>query len=862
MVNKYVLEKFGVTTERLRQIFEKTVMEKPGETADKETQEAWERWQKDNATRERFETEFRDIINEGVAWGIKNYQFYAAVDLAWDTPAVSKVMLPLLMYAQNKITLSACASELKTLNRAGLLSVDKDGKPTGVDMPKFVETSINMVRSYVTRRHAAQSVKYSNLYPYYKYESRSTGMAGKLKADVMSQEAEIQVDGFGHRHHDSQVMRDALLYGHSVDFVCSPWEIHKMYEFEPTGAEFTPSTGNLKDAKVRDVIFKEGMSWTNPHPTRLLIDFAYPIAAINDDVGPSYIGYWDVVRYGSVSSNPAYFNKDSISYGAGAGGIYSAFLNNSAYFNTYYTTISAPPTPVQDSSINPSPGSSTLDPAGTNDRKANIGVYNGEMAQMSMFKTELFRKLIPANHGIGNYPFEVWIRFVIAGDNTVIFAEPMPSTPAAVCSINESDSRQLSASFAHDVIWAQDMMSNLVSQMLLAVQAELLQILGINTDLVDKEDFNRIKERLSGKNFSIDGPIVIPFSLNELAQQMDLKMDALFKIGETRQGQSVEVIFRAMSQLLALLERLTAMSPAEQGQPAPREISATEVTEMAGTTQNVYSFISDGIDEFRAAKKRIIYESTVCRKEGRVQVPIINRYSKKTIEKAGFKVGDEESGSRNEGVNVIGDKMNLSHDFIFTTRDGAERPVNTQAANTLVQLMQVVLQTPPILQALGREKTYDIFNEIFRLSGTGIDLNLELQEGDEAGFQDEQIAAMQEGLKQLQQMLQELAAATEGNAKGLAEQEQVNERQEEILKGVMDVANVVKRAATDVDQLQAKLKKLEDKQVAAISYRDAPEQIRRQQETAAGFTPPASPTYLEEEMAKAPGATTSVVAQV
>ena len=838
------------------------MVQKPGETANKEEKEAFEHWEKDNATRERFETEFRDIINEGVAWGIKNYQFYAAVDLAWDTPAVSKVMLPLLMYAQSKITLSACASELKTLNKAGLITSDKEGKPTGVDMPKFVETSINMVRSYVTRRHAAQSVKYSNLYPYYKYESRSTGLAGKLKADVMSQEAEIQVDGFGHRHHDSQVMRDAFLYGHSVDFVCSPWEVHKAYEPVPSSAEFTSSTGDLKDLKVREVILKEGMSWTNPHPTRLLIDFAHPIAAINDDVNPRYIGYWDVVRYGTVSNDPAYFNKDSISYGIGAGGIYSAFLNNSSYFQTYYTTISAPPTPVQDSSINPSPGSSALDPAGTNDRKANIGVYNGEMEQMSMFKTELFRKLIPANHGIGSYPFEVWIRFVIAGDNTVIFAEPMPSTPAAVCAINESDSRQLSASFAHDVIWAQDMMSNLVSQMLLAVQAELLQILGINTDLVDKADIEKMVQRLSGKNFSIEGPIVIPFSLKELAQEMDLKMDALFKIGETRQGQSVEVIFRAMSQLMALLERLTAMSPAEQGQPAPREISATEVTEMAGTTTNVYAFISDGIDEYRAAKKRIIYESTICRKEGRVQVPIINRYSKKTIEKAGFTVGEAEEGSRYEGVNVLGDKQYLSHDFIFTTRDGAERPVNTQAANTLVQLMQVVLQTPPILQALGREKTYDIFNEIFRLSGTGIDLNLELQEGDEAGFQDEQIAAMQESLKQLQQMLQELAGATEGNAKGLAEQEQVNTRQEEILKGVVDVANVVKRAATDVDQLQAKLKKLEEKQVAAIPYRDAPEETRRQLEAAAGFVPPNDPTYLEQEMAKAPGATTSVVAQV
>jgi hypothetical protein len=658
-------------------------------------------------------------------------------------------------------------------------------------------------------------------------------------------------------------MRDGLLYGHSVDFIRSAWEVHKAYDFDPASPEFSAiDPDDPKTIPTATTIIKEGISWTNEHPTRLIVDNSYPLAAINDDVGPQYIGYWTVVRYGDVMHNPEYFNTGAISYGTGAGGLWSLFGAHAYYFTNQFTcAMQAPPTPVPDSSTPPAPGSAVaLDPAGSNDRKSNIGIYNGDMAKMALFKAEIFRKLIPANYGIGCYPFEVWFRFVVASDSTVIYAEPLSSGPAAVLSINESDARQLSPSFAHDVLWAQDMMSNLVTQMLLCVQNELMVVMGVNTDLVSAADIEAIKQRLSGRNFSVDGPIVIPFSLKNLADEMQLKTDALFKIGETRQGQSVDVIFRAMAQLLALVDRLASMSPAEQGQPAPREISATEVTEMASTTSNVYSFYSDSIDEYRAAKKRIIYESTVCCKEGKVQVPVLSRYSKSTVKKAGFTPVEEDvTGSRPAGLNVTGDRKSLVHDYIFTSRDGAERPVNTQAANSLVQLMQVVLQTPPILQALGKQKTFDIFNEIFRLSGTGVDLNLELQEGDSEGFADDQLAAMQEAVQQMQQMLQQLAQATEQNAQGLAEQEEVNTKQEAVLQGLQEAANLLKGVASDVSQLQ---KKTAEKPPPEIPYRDAPEELRRQLEEEAGYAPPQKPTYIEMELADKKAAKVSVVGQV
>lgn len=862
MVHRHILEKFGVTRKRLREIFERREMKKPEPDAPEEDQKRYEQFEKDEKTRKRFECEFADIINESVQWGINNYKFYAAVDLAWDTPSVSKAQIPLLLYAQNKIDLKACASELKSLtNFKGLVKTDSTGAPTSVDMPKFVETSINLVRSIVTRRHAAQSVKYTNLYPYYKYESRSTGNTGKLKADVMSQEAEIMVDGFGYRHHDSQVMRDGLLYGHVVDFIASAWEVHRAYNFDPQSPEFSAINPNDPTTiPTGSEVVKEGVYWESSHPTRLIVDNDYSVAAINDDVGPKYIGHWGVTKYGNVKDNPDYFNTGSISYGTGAGGLWSLFATHSAYFNQYFCAVKAPPSPVPDSSQPPPAGSlASLDPAGSNDRQNNIGIYNGEMAQMAMFKAEIFRKLIPSNYGIGSYPFEIWVRFVVASDSTVIYAEPLSSGPAAVLSINESDARQLQPSFAHDVLWAQDMMSNLVTQMLLAVQNELMVVIGLNTDLVSEEDRKKIESRLAGKNWSVDGPIIIPFSLKQVADEMLLKTDALFKIGETKAGQSVSIIFQAMAQLMTLVDRLASMSPAEQGQPAPREISATEVTEIASTTQNVYSFISDAIDEYRAVKKRILYESTVCCKESGVQVPVLSRYSKSTIEKAGFKLADEgEAAAQPPGINVMGDRKNLTHDYIFTSRDGAERPVNTQAANSLVQLMQVALQTPPVLEGLGKEKVYDIFNEIFRLSGTGVDLNLEMQEGDDGTFGADQLQQLTQQTQQMGQMMQQLAQATQKNAEDIAQQTDVNAKQEAVLQGVTELARLIKKTVSEVSVLQKKV----EKPPPEIPYRDAPEEIRRQLEKEAGYTAPVTPTYIEEKLAKLPGTKTSVVGQV
>jgi len=859
MISPKILERFGCTRSRLREIFEKVPREMPtGRNATEEEKQKYRDYLADEKVRIAMEAEISANFQESVAWGLKNYQFFAAADVAWDTPSVTKEMIPLLLFAQGKINIQACSNQLSALGCSDqFVRKDAAGSPIAVDMPKFVETSINMVRSYITRRHAAQSVKYSNLYPYYKYESRSTGQVGKLRADVMSQEAEVMVDGFGYRHHDSQVMRDAFLYGHSIDFVRCAWECYRQYEVDPKDPAFVNyESGDPKDLPVRDYITKEGLSWINPHPTRLILDNSEPISAINDDVGPKWIGYWDVVRYADVANNPMYFNRNAITYGQGLWQLYTQYT---PYFSQYFCNITPPPsafspTPVPDSCAPTSASpASVADPGGANDRRSNIALYGSDVPQAAMFKCEYFRKLIPADHRMGSYPFPIWIRFVVASDSTVIFAEPLPSAPAAYLGINQADGRQINPSMAHDALWIQDLLSNLITQLMLAVEGELFKVLGINQDLVPPEEIKKIMDRLSGRDWSARGPLVIPFSVKQVADELDIKLDAVFKLGETRQGQSVEVIFKAMTQVVAIFERLTALSPAEQGQPAPREISATEVVQISSTTQNVYDFISDAIDEYRAAKKRIIYESACCCKEGKVEVPVVSRYSRKTIQAAGFAIQDEtreDETNRPQRVTLVGSKQYLRHDLVFSSRDGAERPVNTQGANTLTQLMQVVLQVPPVLEAIGKEKIYEIFNEIFRLSGTGVDLNLELQEGDGQTFGEDEIQKMGQTLQALQQAMQQMAGQIQQSAQELQQQEAVNAKQEDMLKGLMDAARVMQRSAMDINSLHNRVDALDKKpKPIDIPYTDAPEEVRRQLEARAGYTAPQQPTYLEEKIA-------------
>jgi len=750
MVDFEILEESGTTNARLREFFTTREADKEGASPDEK-----KRITADLKRLKKVEDNIGSRLSENISFSLRNHHLYSAVDLAWDSTPINKHTYPLILYAQKRISTSECAGELTKLKCADTYVKRSDtGQIIDIDLPKFFEVNVNLVRSIITRRLAAQSNKYGSMWPFFKYESRTTGQVGKLRADVLSQRMDVMADQFGYRHFQVQVMRDMFLYGHSIAFPRAAWEREAHWEREPAtrGMNLLRSEGGISK---RSRVTREGVAWVNPHPSRIFWDNAHALSSLNSDNGCEYIGYWDVARFGSVSNNGAFFNKDKVGFSSNA---VNYFTDYPSYFNQYYSSITPPNSDVLN------------DVAIRNDRKNNVGLYSGEMEDVSVFIAEYYWKMVPREWGIGKYPYPVWVHLKVAGDNTVVFAEILPSSPAAVFSFNESDSRLVNISVAHELMSFQDQLTNLMSQLLETAKADLFSVAVLNTDVFPDTDEGKqvledFRATMKGENFYATTH-VLEASFRRLSEMgIDTKPDNIFKVVRTSPNNNLTAIFNSISQLIAMAERLMSLSPQEQGQPAPREISATEVNVISGTTESVYSFISDAVDEGRASMKRICYESLIACGSDALLLPVISRYPRNTVSKAGFTIIDEDQEEKLD-VNshtIMGSKFNLIHDYTFNTRDGSERTSNVQSAQTLTGLFQAIISQEMVAQSVGKRQLFNLINEIFRLSNAGVNLKLEIpeEEGSEELTPPDQQELMQQ-VQQNSQAIQQILSAVQG----------------------------------------------------------------------------------------------------
>lgn len=810
MIDFDILKEAGTTNERLREFFTAKLPDPIAlQAMSKEKREALEHEVKQ---RKRFESLIGDWLNESIVFSLQNHKLYTAVDIAWDSTPIQKQMIPLLMYAQGRIDTTKAAEALQQVpDGATYVKRNEAGRVTSIDLPKFSEMNINLLRSVITRRTAAQEVKYGGIWPFWHYEPRSTTQVGKLRGDLISQRMDIMADQYGHRHFQTQVTRDMFLYPNgTVAFPRCSWEREvqwskavadtrdpNAWEIDETDPEPDPDKKRKVLRKVAKVV-KEGVCWVNPHPSRIIRDNNYPLASLNTDSGCEHIGFWDVTRFKDIHTNPCFFNRDSVNWSSDSAAWFSRYAS---YFNQYFDTIKAPWTP------SPNAGEQ-------NDLKTQVGVYTGEMANTSVFFSHLWMKVIPRDWGWGKYPFPIWVHLKVAGDSTVIFADIMPSSPGAAFQFNCHDGRALNISLAHELLQYQDQLSNLFSQLLETIKADLFCVAILNRDVFPETDdgrkvYTEFKRVLEGKNFYASMQI-LDASFEKLSQLLgkEVTPNMVFQVVRSSPNTAITAIFEAITRVIAMAEKLMVMSPHEQGQAATHEISATESNQMAGSTDTIYSFISGALDEGRAAMKRIMYESVIACGEDNIELPVVNRYSSNVIAKAGLEVKEQDEDDEVGFMTVMGRKLSLAHDYIFTSRDGGDRPSNSQAATVLVQMLQAIGSFHPsaqnaVLSSMGKEKLFEIVNAIFRLADTGVDLKLEIQPGDDNTL--------------------------------LLEDDQ------QVMNIIKQLGDAVKRNSLDVQKVQQAMgqiaERLETRQNISINYKDAPPSVQRQMEQAAGLKP-------------------------
>lgn len=710
-----------------------------------------------------FEKKISARLFSGWTNSLQNSHLYSACDLAWDSAPIVRENIPLLLYAQKKIKIDRCADELNNLGCAEqFVRKSEDGTIKEIDLPRLYETSVNLVRSYLTRRIASQATKYNNLFPFFKYDPRATDLVGKLRADALSQRVEVMSDQYHYRHLMTQVIRDMLLYGRCILFPACAWDRELQWQKVP----LDPALGGSNAYKVEAKVVREGVDFLRPHPSRVFWDMTHPLYSVNTNNGATYVGYWDIRKYYDILHNSDFFNRDKIRISTKGRDFYSSYR---LYFDSQYN--------AQRIKFSTLADLRAVDPAAGNDLLAVAPYYQGTEVDESLFVTEYYERVIPNQNCMGKYPFPVWMRLVVAADDTIVFGEFLTTaTPAIYFGFNENDNRSMNISMAHEIMPFQDQISNLLSQLLLTAKANAFQMLTLDTDAVDEKVRTALKDALKGDKYYVT-PLLMEYSGNKVRNLGVNAVDPL-KFVEKQGSDDITGYFRAIAQLLSIVERLMILSPQELGQAAPREISATEVNEIASSTTTVYDFISDSLDEGRTAWKKFVYEALVNKATADINVPVKDRYSPEIVLAAGFKPVETVQDSNDAQMQITGAKEKLIHDYAFSARDGGDRTSNTQSANTLVQLLGQIVNLPGILNAMGKPKLYEIINEIFRLSGAGYDLKLELHPGEDPSFGPSPDEVGQE--------LKQIAAEVQQLAQGVQKNEQENQQTQQELAATQD----------------------------------------------------------------------------
>ena len=675
--------------------------------------------------------------------------------MAWDAPPIQKETIPLLLWAQGKIKHDGVCDYLtRNLDPTTVQKFVRKG-PNGsmmVNIPRICDISINLVRSYVTRRHAAISALWDNLWPLLKYDPRGSDDVAMLRADATTQRIDIMADDYNYRHFLSQCDRDKLLYCHSLIFPRAAWDRKTSIRKKPSNVPGAESDTDQYESYVTS----EGVDCVNPHPSRWFWDLGAPLANVNTDNGPSYLGYWDIVPYGTIRKGD-YYNIDRV---VASEAWIQLVQMQSWYFAQYF-----------DPCVLSWPNlGACADPALRNDRTGNIGLYTAEMSDKGVLLTQYFEKINPKLEGIGDYDADVWIRLTAAGDGTIVAAEFMPSIPACYGAINANDNRVANASLASEMLPYQDMASNIVTTMLEQVRRSFTQLWVFNKDLLDKATIEALESNAKNQEWWLD-PQVLTVSLSEKAELLaaggGLNLNAVVAQIQVQLNDAVTNALKALGQLLALADRLVNSSPNELGQPNPREVAAREVQEISNTTQSIYSFYNQGPREQRAAFKKLLYESLICCGSDEFTVPVLRRYQKKTIEKAGFKIVDpgedvKDSTLMPEMTRIMGNIQGLNFSYYFDSRDGAERALNTQGAQVLQQFLVGLIQIPGIAQKLGFKRLATMLNIIARMAGAPDEFQLELDDGEDETIPSDQPQGevppqVQQAIQGLMQNMQQLA---------------------------------------------------------------------------------------------------------
>lgn len=825
----------------------------------------------------------RSNIQDGHNNGLEDWRSVHAVDCAYETPFNQQTPTLVRNILSRGLNEDQTIAALKDygLSESELFMKVKSPVIGGTDLlmpnfPVFYEVFIPIVRAYVDTVHA-QIFNERNTSPLLPYKPLKETTRNRILCEIWTDIAQTLSTWYGYPAVLEQAIQQMLKYGICLAFPLEEW--HTEYQVVDDGDG--PETMTVK----------EGIRYTHPHPTRMAYDLKYPLSSINTDTGTEWCFYWHVLSYGQILDNRNYWNRRSIFSGTDW---FSSPLAGSYFDEVYPCRKSFPPA---------AHGFGFNTKITREDRAA--WYTSSTQRDQSVFVAEYYRKIIPANFGLGDYKYPVWHHFTVAGDDTIIWMEPCAYTPAWFMGYNYDQMAARNPSLALELIPWQDTLGNLLSQMLLTSKQNLLKINLYDTNQLDKNDiarFNNLGERkYRGWEW---------LGFDSMAKRAGNYNPAQAVIPVNLPFASINEHLQMFPLVLNIMERVLGISAQDAGAAATHQQSKAEVVQTASSGKLRRARTAAGVDAGTDAWKRQLKDgySAYGDPDITAQVSADIENLPKHLEELGL----VKHSTTKEKVIVTGHKKKLRLEAFAASNQGPLFPNEKEVAQAILSAVQTIVGQAPLFQKVGVEAILDMIEQGVRLAGGPKDFRLNSQKDDGKGDIPE---AVKEALIELsKQILQtvgetvakpaaEQAAKTEGEVQQLsgvveqlkkifdvakasqdknaiaekdvqhkiqireseskADERRKEERHQLEMHRAIDKSHVERevtiektKAQTAIEHHKAtKANKPGPAKVSeSINYAKAPIAIQEQIEEQAGLTPPAKREYVKEEKAAKPPA--------
>lgn len=768
MVDIKYLKKLGICSQEYKKIFTMPPEKRPPQL-------------------QKLFARIKDRVYNGRSQNLKDYRIYAAIDLAYELPFNQTTPTILQSIVAQHPTPEQARDLLKSwgLSEETLfLKVDVSGATKLIpNPPVFYNVLVPLVKAYATIR-AAKIYNDRNRSPLLPYKPLKNITEDRVICQIITDLMESISTSYGYPAVLREGINTALKYGVALAFPREEWHCDRA-EVE-------------EDGVVARVTAREGLRYHFSHPSRMGWDLMYPLPTINTDTGCEYAYHWRVLRYGDVLDNREYWNRNMISYGTNW---FEGTVATNYFKEVYPCQLKFPGTM----------GSVT------ETREDRVAAYTSSDRDAAIFVTEHFEKIVPLHYGLGPYKYPVWHRFTVAADDTIIWAGPCAYNPLWAIAYDYDANAAHQSSFALECIPWQDHLGNILSQMMLSIKQNLINIVYYDTNMVEKDEVDRVKNLGEGMFKSIN---FLPFDSLKMQRAGINVANAFMPV--QMPWKDVSQLSQMMAGALNIMERVLQMSAQEVGAAAQHYQSAKEISVTQTATSTRLSYTGSFVDDAMDAWKRQLYDAAMAYKDTDVLAEIESDIPNlpQILGQLGF-----ENKFQGKGVYIVQGKKDALRIEGFSRKDNEDlREENMSLAQIMYQTVQSVSSNPELFNQIGAENVLKLLEEAAKLSGAPATFKLKLDpEASPGGIQAQLAQMLQESQKGIMEFISK--QVMEPAAKNMAQSQQKITTLEETVKQLLPIFKV---AQAQVDKNQAAVAEAQQRmQIKQAEFQA--EQQRKQQ---------------------------------